>query len=123
MLSRQACETAVQNHSDVLKYIPEEHLDYGLCMMAVKNCGDALYSVPEKFYTDELFLEAIRSYPVSLDYIPEPLRTEDLKLLALSLDIRVIDLFVPSEGRRLLDMLEARKADNQQEHSPTAFEP
>ena len=123
MLSRQAYEMAVKNHSDMLKYIPEEHLDYDLCLMAVKHCGDALYSVPDEFYSEELFLEAIKNYPLSLDYIPQPLRTEKLKLLALSLDIRVIDLFVPSEGRRLLDVLEARKASHQPEHSSTAFEP
>ncbi len=123
MLSRQAYETAVQNHSDMLKHIPKDHLDYNLCMIAIRHCGDALYSVPEAFYTNELFLAAIQSYPLSLDYIPEPLRTEELKLLALSLDIRVIDLLVPSEGKRLLDVLEARKANQHPEHSPNELEP
>jgi len=70
----------------VLCWVPEDLMDYGMCLDAIRDKGESLLFVPYQFRDYSLCLEAVQRIGGALNFVPEELRNESLCLEAVRND-------------------------------------
>ncbi len=63
-----------------LEHIPEQYLDYDMCMRAVTYAGENLRYIPVRYKDYDLCLTAVRNKPEVIDYVPSEFLSPEMAL-------------------------------------------
>jgi hypothetical protein len=81
---------AVQNNADALQFISDQTLE--ICMAAVQNGGCAVRFVEKSLLVKfpEICVAAVKQNSYAVRYIDEPYQTEELRIMAVSMNPRLL---------------------------------
>ena len=107
----ETLEERLKRSGLLIREVPKEMRDLGMCELACTSDGWALQFVPDQHKTEPVCWAACRSRPTALQYVPKPLRTKELCMDCFKRDLYVLkyadgvitwDMFTETEIMQLM---------------------